>query len=268
MIYDTFLFNNELDLLEIRFNILNDYVDFFVLIEARETFSGISKPLHYEENKERYKKWEHKIIHFVVDNSDDELWKFSKSSPNVGSGEHWWVREFYQKENILKALNGKAKDEDIIFVSDCDEIWDPLKIPKEFDLSRIYWPVQIGYHYYLNNKSNHDISGWQHTRFGAYKMLKKYGANHFRAIRLIDFIKIQDGGWHFSNLGGFDFIKTKVESYGHQEYNNSQVKDRIQNCIDSNCDFLNRGFKLWVDENGLPEYILKNKNKWIHLFKQ
>ncbi len=42
-IYDCFIFNNETDLLEIRLNILNDYVDHFVIIESSETFTGLKK---------------------------------------------------------------------------------------------------------------------------------------------------------------------------------------------------------------------------------
>ena len=50
----------------IRLNILNQYVDYFVLVEATKTFSGQPKPLHFKENKERFKKWEHKIIYYAV----------------------------------------------------------------------------------------------------------------------------------------------------------------------------------------------------------
>ena len=63
--YDIFTFFNELELLEIRLNILNDYVDYFVLIECTETFSGLKKPLYYNENKNMFERWGHKIIHIV-----------------------------------------------------------------------------------------------------------------------------------------------------------------------------------------------------------
>lgn len=53
MIYDCFTFFNELNLLEIRLNILNDVVDKFVLVEATKTFSGKDKPLYYEQNKKK-----------------------------------------------------------------------------------------------------------------------------------------------------------------------------------------------------------------------
>jgi beta-1,4-mannosyl-glycoprotein beta-1,4-N-acetylglucosaminyltransferase len=63
--FDCFLFFNELDLLEIRFNILNDIVDYFVIVEASQTFQGEQKEFIFEKNKKRFAKYEHKIVHFT-----------------------------------------------------------------------------------------------------------------------------------------------------------------------------------------------------------
>ena len=68
-IYDCFPFFNELDLLEIRLNYLDPYVDHFVLCESNVTFSGISKKYFYLENKNLFEKFEHKIIHVAVDDT-------------------------------------------------------------------------------------------------------------------------------------------------------------------------------------------------------
>jgi len=258
MVIDSFLFNNELDLLEIRLNILNDVVDKFILVEADTTFSGQPKPLYYQENKERYSKWNHKIEHIIVNDDRDDLMNMAINSPNVGAGEHWWVREFYQKEFTVPK---QASDSDIVFISDLDEIWNP-KIAIYQDLDKVYRPKMDAYHYYLNNRSNQDINGWTGTRFSSYKTLKKYGANHFRTEREVESILVLNGGWHFSNMGNMDFIKEKLEAYGHQEFNNEQIKSKIEEHIKNNTDFLGRGFSLWKDESDLPEYILNNKEKW------
>jgi len=126
MVIDIFPFFNELDLLEIRLNILNDYVDKFVICEATETFSGKPKPLYFKENEERFAKWKDKIVHYVVDDfpNDKEIYDKAIKSPNTGNKEHWWVREFYQKESAIKALSF-CKEDDIIMVSDVDEIPNP-----------------------------------------------------------------------------------------------------------------------------------------------
>jgi len=142
-IYDIFTFYNELDLLELRLEMLNDCVDHFVIIECVETFSGKPKPLYYEENKQRFAKYHHKIIHHItydppksfddlrariLDPNSDELMKQiciqALTSSNVPAGELHWLKEFYQKENIRRALVG-LEDDDICFITDLDEIWNP-----------------------------------------------------------------------------------------------------------------------------------------------
>ena len=66
-VFDVFLFFNELDLLEIRLNMLYPFVDHFVINEATQTFFGSDKPFYYLENKERFKKFEDKIIHNIIE---------------------------------------------------------------------------------------------------------------------------------------------------------------------------------------------------------
>lgn len=265
MVYDAFLFYNELDLLEIRFNILDSVVDKFVLVEANETFIGKPKPYYYELNKERFKKWEHKIIHYKVDDfpNDTALFEYSKRSPNVGAGEHWWVREFYQKESMMKALTC-CQDNDIIFISDLDEIWNP-NLTLVVDPDKVYKPIQLAYSYFLNNRISFNTGVG--TRFGLFNTLKKYGINHFRTEREIQSIPILNGGWHFTFIGDSKKIAEKIENYGHQEYNHPFFKNRILNSIDDNYDFLNRGYTLWRDESDLPLYILENKSYYKHLWR-
>lgn len=243
--------------------ILGDYVDKFVIVEATETFVGKSKPLYFKENRMRYWKWADKIVHYVVDDFPDnkELFEKAMTSPNTGAKEHFWIREFYQKESMIYALSF-CKDDDLVFISDLDEIWNPKL---KYDTNATYRPKQTAYHYYLNNRSNQDIGGWVGTRCGSYKRIKEVGINHFRTESFNPSIMLENGGWHFSNLGNFDFIKNKMESYSHQEFNNEQIKSKIEEHIKNNTDFLHRGFSLWKDESDLPEYILNNKTKWQHL---
>lgn len=247
-IYDCFSFFDELDLLEIRFNILNDYVDKFVLMEAPETFFGKPKPLIFKNNKERFKQWEHKIIYHVIDDfpNDKNLYEAAVKSPNTGLGPNkdiWWIREFYQKESLNRVLLN-CNDDDIIYVSDVDEIWNP-NINIKFDSVNVFKPVQTNYPFYLNHRSNQDPHAWTGTRVSKYKVYKKYGANHFRTEREAPSIKILNGGWHFS------WLSKKVDKYedGHPDQINRF--NTVQNV------------HMWKDESALPEYILKNKNKLV-----
>ena len=72
-IYDSFLFFNELDILEIRLNTLYDVVDHFILVESSVTHQGVSKPFIFDENKERFAKFLDKIIHIKVTDTPDDF---------------------------------------------------------------------------------------------------------------------------------------------------------------------------------------------------
>lgn len=249
--YDAFIFYNELDVLEIRLNILNDYVDYFVIGESIETFRGNEKPLLYEQNKKRFEKFNNKIIHCTIGKlgEDQDVFRKAVESPNTGitSKDHWWVREFYQKEYMIKALDG-AKDEDNIFVSDTDEIWNP-KIKKEVIDDTVYRPIQTAYPFFLNNRSNQHYNAWVGTRFGTVKKLKQHGFNHFRTEREVQSVPIPNGGWHFSWQGQKNWNKWNDGHPGNQENY-----------------FLLQQTKMWKDESDLPEYLIQNKEKWKHLF--
>lgn len=249
MVVDIFSFFNELDLLEIRLSILDPYVDKFVIVEATETFSGVPKPLYFQENKERFKKWEHKIVHYVVDDypHDAELLKMAQQSPNTGAGEHWWVREFYQKEAIKRALVG-LDDEDICFVSDLDEIWSPdIKITGD----AVYKPKQLPYLYYFNQRTDEDWMGWTGTIATKYKNIKNACLNHLRTDSMTDYVVIENGGWHFNAIGG---KQQKKEAFKHPEY-------------DFDWGWARREIGMRVEEKDLPKWLLDNKDKYAKYFK-
>ncbi len=251
MIYDTFTFFNELDLLELRLNILDPYVDKFILAEARETFSGLPKPLYYEENKERFAKWNHKIIHLVNGN-------LVANDPFERAG--------YQKDNLRKfLLQSEISDEDIVYFGDLDEIWKP----KEVD-DKVYNLRQLNYSYYLNNRSSED---WVGTIVGKWGTVKTNSFNHWRAnhTNILD-----DGGWHFTNMGGVEQIVKKIESYDHawevvpqlSSLENYGVKERMENGFDylgRTHDYQGKPFNFQLDESNWPEYLKENKDKYKHL---
>lgn len=246
-VYDTFCFFNELDILEIRLNILDPYVDYFVLVESRETFSGKEKPLYYEENKERFKKWNHKIIHSVV--------------PSFTT-ENAFERAHFQKESIMNNLT-HLDDDDIVYFGDVDEIWKPQEVDE-----KVYKLKQLNYTYYLNNRSSEN---WIGTIVGRYRAIKQGSLNDFRA-HPVHFK--EDGGWHFTNMGGVEQIRKKLESYDHQEFNHDYIKEDIEYKIENGLDYVGRKydwqgkpFTFFIDESQLPRYITDNKSKYADLFK-
>lgn len=277
-IYDTFIFFNELDLLEIRLNILNEYVDYFVLVESNRTFTGNIKPLFYNENKDRFKKFNDKIIHVIVDDLPDS---FEELSNRVGnslessiildcltttnipkSGGIQWLREFYQKEKIKNGLIN-AKDEDFIFISDLDEIWDP-KINYNYNFDGNYRLNQKMFTFFLNLETSEK---WYGTVGTKYKNIKNYSINHIRTPNKNNYNIIDNAGWHFTFQGGAEMIKKKIESYSHQEFNNENIKSQIIDRINNNLDVFGRNFTLKVNNNLLPDYIKMNYEKYKHLLK-
>ena len=123
MIYDCFSFFNELDILELRLNVLKDVVDRFVLVEAARKHSGEAKPLYFEENKARFAEFTDRIIHVVV---VDEPVTPPECPKLIAS----WAFENHQRNAIVRGLKD-ARPEDTIMISDLDEIPDPGKV-KEY----------------------------------------------------------------------------------------------------------------------------------------
>jgi hypothetical protein len=68
-------------------------------------------------------------------------------------------------------------------------------------------------------------------------------------------------------MGGAEQIKKKLESYGHQEYNNERIKQALEDKIKNNTDFIGRNFRFWISEKELPSYILNTKEKYKQYFK-
>lgn len=265
MLVDVISFNGELDVLEIRLNVLSDVVDEFIICESDETFTGHKKPLYYEENKERYRKWWPKIRTFHMSKPDEELLILAAKSPGVPQDLHWWVREFCQKESMRRALT-HLQDDDIVYIGDADEIWNPKHMPPAGR-----WKLeQTVYSYFLNNRSS---EWWEGTSVMSYKDIKGDTLDNLRAhdkhrayMRAPTY---PNKGWHFTNMYGnnAEKIKEKLNSYSHQEFNYDFITENIENQIARNKDFIGRDFTFTIDESGLPEYVLENKTKYAHLWK-
>ena len=246
-VIDCFTLNGEYDMLEIRFNILNEYVDKFVICESPETFSGRPKPLYWaDRNLNRFEEWENKVHYHVIEIPKEITNSFERAG--------------YQKDSIRKALKD-CDPEDVIIYGDIDEVPNLEVLNKEGKLR------QLNYSYYLNNRSS---EVWEGTNVCKYKNL--YDLNKLRANH--DVI-IENGGWHFSNCFNFDGLINKLESYDHQECNIPWVRDGLQARMEANIDYLGRTadwqgkpFEMWVDETELPQYLIDNKDKWKHLWKQ
>lgn len=249
MIYDCFTFFNELDLLEIRLSILDEYVDTFVICEGNKTFRGKDKPMYFRENMDRYEKWLDKIVYVEA--------PMTQRDP--------WAMEEFQRNWITMGLDD-VRAGDLIFISDLDEIWNPDKLDEIAEKS-FYGPVKIQqqyYYYYLNLKL--DLVCCCTV-----------------AVRGIDFIGPQfhrtmgcephvlDGGWQWSYLGGVEIVRDKIEAFAHSELDKQQYKDlkHIEHCLANGVDLFGRGdikMSFVTEDDSLPPYLAQNRDRWSHLY--
>ena len=228
MIYDCFSFFNELDLLEIRLNVLKDVVDRFVLVEAGETHAGKPKPFYFEENRSRFAEFLDRIEYVKIE-------KFPEGCKTA-----WW-RENIQRNAIAEGLKG-AKDDDTVLISDLDEIPRPEKIAEFADRPGVKVFDQTYYSFYLNYR-NVRQRWWFGTRMLSYRDFLhafdgvKVLRNEFLPMEINEGttaskircrvlprsrggqLIIRNGGWHFTTLGGAAALAKKIVSFAHQEYN-------------------------------------------------
>ena len=260
-IIDCFTFYNELKILKFRLEYLYDYVDYFVLVEATLTHSGNPKELYYENNKHLFEKYKDKIIHVIA----KDLSPLEKTNDS-------WVRENEQRNAIDKGIQiienrYGLNDNDIILVSDADEITDRkiIEFYKNFENKTndklIYILAHDHYWYNLTcyfNKTKFEAAAL--FDMNTYKKLFNRKANDTRGTKLAIKI-IEKAGWHFSYFGDSDFIINKVKSYAHQEYNNDFFTnpDLINHCIKNNITFIRPNNTL----HGGTIYLPIEENKYL-----
>ena len=283
-IYDAFLFFNELELLELRMNILNDVVDYFVIVESTVTFNSNPKQLLFNDNRHLFDKFKDKIIHVVIDDSPssfltinyidnpttdgevlkNKILKYVDESPNWPRHETHWGVETYQRESIIKGLINCDED-DIIIISDVDEIPNPIEIEKiKNNIGEVFNFNQKMYYYYVNILKENNWSGPKACNWGK---LKTISLNSLRQNKHTT-KTISDGGWHFSFMGGESKVIEKIEAYAHQEYNKPYYKDNVKNNIMTNTDPFFRGSLTHVEiDDSYPKYLLENITKYKHMIK-
>ena len=243
-IIDCFIFYNELELLAYRLQVLDPIVDYFIIVEARQTFVGADKPLHYEENKHdpRFAQFSDKIIHIVADLPHTQM------AGNVDtSRDDQWANERFQRNCMSRGIEKIAAhlgDRDAIIVADLDEIPDPTtlhEIKNHHDSLPlgIYRLEQDFYYYNLNSRRNEK---WYHCKILTFQKYKELNTS-CESIRFFKCDSIAKGGWHLSYFGDSQFIKNKLENFAHQEYNSEQYTDtrEIQKRIEGCVDLFNRG---------------------------
>lgn len=276
MVYDCIPFFNELDILKMRLHILDPIVDQFIIEEATVTFSGEPKELCFEKNKELFHEFLPKIKYIVVDNSP------------VNTTTH--LRDKFQKNALVKGL-ADAKDEDVILLSDVDEIPNPevlKEIIANFDPKKIYHLAQRMFYCYLNME---EVSGkllsitgefpgvkqklWLGTKVFSKRSIPEKGIIELRESSVTDAnaVRVPNGGWHFGYMGSKGEknvarrIGTKVVAAAHQEYNDSVLLAEAADRLILGQDMFGRdaSFKRVEIDDSYPKYLLDHREEYEYL---
>lgn len=247
-IVDCFPFCHELDILELRLNILDSVVDFFVLVEGSMTFTGKPKPLFFAENIQKFGRWKDRIAHVAFSPSEE-------CDP--------WLMESEQRRELINGIPN-LQSSDVVIHSDVDEIPDPEAI-KRYNPS-IGIQGMAGYHslFYLNTQLIHQ---------------KEVGPKIFpkSILSRVDFAQIRhydcelwghvipDAMWHFSYCGGVKVFLYKVGAYGHRDeidpesHNRMSIESVLKDPTKPRVILPGQPIVARKLDKTFPEYVRKNR---------
>ena len=290
-IYDCFMYFDEEVVLDVRLNTLNEFVDYFVIVESIYTHKGDPRELKF--NHKKFEKFKDKIIYIVdeetypqtdeINTEDSEDEKSRKAIFNAA------YRENGQRNLITRGLK-KANDEDIIMVSDVDEIPKLSELNFKNINEKIILFKQDMFYYKFNlwlpnliwtgtkacKKKNLVNPQWlrniKDRKYSFFRIDTFFSKTKYTSIKVIN-----DGGWHFSNIKTPKEIEFKLRSYlHHREFDLNplsvtQIDEIIKNKqaiydlkVDKTVNKIGNGSILKnFDLNKLPEYIVTNKNKFL-----
>ena len=282
MIYDCFSFFNELDLLELRLKTLSGVVDRFVISESRYSHSGKKKCLLFKENQSRFTPFLDKIIYIVSPDPEDP----DRAASDVA---YRWELENIQRNATIQHIRNIITDADILIVSDLDEIPSPAAIRLAIKKHKPVRLLQKLYYYYLNYRCC-TTPYWQRGTVvlpvGCFKDEQTY-TNIEHGIALVPSVnigptatkvrflqnipKIKHGGWHFSYMGGVQYILTKLRSIADGLHDKTD-ESYVRHCIETGNDPYDRGewyFAEKLDDsfppavNGYPEMIFQTTPEYL-----
>jgi len=273
--------------LDLRLNTLNEFVDYFVIVESIFTHKGDKRELRFDHKK--FEKYKDKIIYLVYEEQPEGLVKIKdQNSDHGGYIINALLRENGQRNFISKGLS-LADDEDFVLISDVDEIPNLKSINFKNYQQKIIQFRQEMFYYKFNLKLPNLV--WTGTKACKKKNLvspqwlrnikdKKYPFfrldTYFSKTKYISVKFIDNGGWHFSNIKSAEEIEHKLKSYlHHREFDiNPLNTEEIKNIIDRKQAI----YDLKVDKrvnkigngsslenypiNKLPLYLQMNKNKY------
>ena len=287
-IFDCFMYFDEEVVLDVRLNTLNEFVDYFVIVESKFTHKGDERELKFNLNK--FEKFKDKIIYLVSSQLPSEIEPINTEDNNheIARKSLWNAifRENYQRNYIEKGLV-EAKEDDIILISDVDEIPNLKNVNFKTINKKIILFKQDMFYYKFNlhlpnliwtgtkgcKKKNLINPQWlrniKDRKYSFFRLDTFFSKNKYISVKYI-----VDGGWHFTNIKNAEAIEYKLRSYlHHREFDINplsigQIDEIIKKkraiydlSIDKTKEKIGSGNKLQKFElKKLPDYIQKNKD--------
>ena len=291
-IYDCFMFYDEDVILDLRLNILNEYIDYFVIVESKFFHNGKERKLRFDIKK--YTKFRDKIIYIIQDNQPSGIQEILKddshgtiSAKQINNA---LLRENSQRNLISQGLK-MAADNDLILISDVDEIPNLEKVKLKETKNEILMFVQDIFYYklnrYLPNFQWFGTKGCLKKNLKSPQWLRNIKNKKYSFLRIDTFFSdkkyinkkfINHGGWHFSNLKNAEDLELKLKSYlHHRDYEVEELgKTKIEKLMKTNETiydmFGDKTSKKYGDDkrrkldvyeiNKLPIFIQKNLEKY------
>lgn len=275
--FDCFPMYNELDLVELRLNTLSPVVEKFVIIESAHTHTGKPKELYFKNNLDRFVKFKDQIIYLEY--------------KNVFFNDVWY-QENNQRNTLLKALNFSKPKDNLLFVSDADEIPKPDKLVEAQTISiNTGKPVSLVMAdclYYMNFVADFSMRGpFIYNPYTAEEFHKHWivggkpappdpstirwhvGSPYHKE----DFSLVVEAGWHFSSLGGIEVLKKKIEACAHTQFDLPEIKSdkHLLKCMEEGVAYYDKVVKFndmpvrkynRAEVSFLPQYVQDNIDKY------
>ena len=293
-VFDCFMYFDEEIVLDLRLNMLDPYVDYFVIVESIFTHRGDKRKLKF--NHEKFNKFKKKIIYLIYDEKPKEIEPINDEDSDYELSRKFILNAAYrengQRDFITRGLSN-AEDDDLILVSDVDEIPNLENIDlKKINQEIIFFKQNMFYYKFnlkLPNLEWYGTKGCKKKNLKSPQWLrnikdKKYPFyridTYFSEKKYINLRFINNGGWHFSNIKTADEIQYKLKSYlHHREFDvNPMTANEIENIIKNKQAIYDLTVDKTVNKIGngnklekfplieLPKYIQNNLEKfkiWI-----
>ena len=247
-VVDVFPFNGELDMLELKLEAMASWVDRFVIVEGSRTFTGLPKTLSFPDAAERFRPYLDKIVYRPV-----EAFPAYLTSA--------WAREFYQRDQALHALAGICADDDVVIISDVDEIVYEAAV-RAFEGNVAGADLRTS-RYFLNYERLQDGTNVKAV-LARWRVAARTGCSWLRiGARMHHPPVVRDAGWHFTNIGSVEDLARKHISFSHEErayadqrYFEALIAELRSKGLD--------GYRR-LDVDALPEFVRRRRATLAHL---